>query len=59
MIMMSADILDSGHVELWESVAALLINTQPEHVVFAACLKKTKSKNGVSMQGDRDDLRPR
>lgn len=40
MLMMSADVLDDGHVELWESDAAALINTRGERSVFAACLRK-------------------
>lgn len=43
MIMISVDVRDSGHVELWESDAALLINTRTEREMFAACLKQASS----------------
>ncbi len=38
ILLMSADILNNGHVELWESSAALLINTSNERKAFKACL---------------------
>lgn len=43
MLMISAEVRDSGHVELWESDAALLINTQTEREVFAACVKQAST----------------
>ena len=41
-ILMSADIFDDGRVALWESSAAVLIDTKGERKAFSECLKKTK-----------------
>lgn len=42
ILIMSADILKNGHVELWESSAAALINTTGEQEVFSSCLNEFK-----------------
>ena len=41
-ILISADILDSGRVKLFESEITALIPTTEEHYIFAECLKKFK-----------------
>lgn len=42
ILIMSADILKNGHVELWESSAAALINTTGERKTFSLCLDEFK-----------------
>lgn len=42
ILIMSADILKNGHVELWESSAAALINTTGEREAFSSCLDAFK-----------------
>ena len=39
-LLISADILDSGQVELFESSTAALINTSGERAAFSACLER-------------------
>lgn len=39
-LLISADILDSGQVELFESTTAALINTSGERETFSACLER-------------------
>lgn len=38
ILVISADVLNNGHVELWESSAAALINTSGEREAFKLCL---------------------
>ncbi len=40
ILVISADVLNSGHVELWESSAAALVNTSGEREAFTSCLVK-------------------
>ena len=40
MLCISADVLDSGRVELWKDRGSVLINTSGEVDTFAACLAK-------------------
>jgi hypothetical protein len=40
MLCISADVLDTGRVELWKSPRSVLINTSGEVDAFAACLAK-------------------
>ncbi|EKD7165513.1 TPA: hypothetical protein RQK97_004216 [Vibrio vulnificus] len=47
MLLMSADILNSGHVELWESSAAAFINTSGERQAFESCLVKYQLEKQV------------
>ena len=44
-ILVSADIHDSGKVELFESEVTALISTEKERSVFAECLKRYKVGN--------------
>ena len=39
-VLVSADVLDTGHVELFESSASALINTAGEREAFARCLSR-------------------
>lgn len=43
ILLMSADVLNNGHVELWESSAAALINTSGELTTFKSCLDTYQS----------------
>ena len=40
ILLISVDVLNTGHVELWEGSSAALINTSGERNVFASCLDK-------------------
>ncbi|MCY9827636.1 hypothetical protein [Vibrio chagasii] len=40
MLLVSTDVLTNGHVELWESSAAALINTTGEREAFKVCLSQ-------------------
>lgn len=43
ILLMSADILNTGKVELWESSAAALIDTSEERNTFSSCLHMYKN----------------
>jgi len=43
-LLVSADVLDNGHVELFESSTAALINTSGERNAFASCLTQFGEK---------------